>query len=339
MLKELTQVWGVSGQEDEVCKFIVDHAAEYADEIIIDAVGNLLMLKKGTGSHKKKIMVSAHMDEVGLCVVRIMENGLLKVKQIGGLSAFVIYMNRVRFKNGVTGVVACSKNIQNIKDSEIRELYVDIGVDSKEEAEKYVSVGDCAVIQGEYEEAAKDTIVAKAFDDRVACYILMETLKEMDIPYHDVFFAFTVQEEVGLRGATVAAQRIEPDLGIAVDITRSFDLPGEDYGNPILGRGVALKISDGSVLCDREWIEIVKKIAKENEIPIQMDALYAGGTDIGAVMKTGKGVKTIGLSIPTRYGHTPHNMIHKNDITACKELLKLLLEKETKIETERKIKG
>lgn len=335
MLEKLTQLWGVSGQEEEVAAFIIKNAADNVDEIKQDAVGNLFLLKRGCGTEKKKIMVSAHMDEIGLCVVRILDNGLLKVKQIGGLSAFVIYMNRVRFKNGITGVIACDRNIQDIKDADIRELYVDIGVSSREDAEKYVKVGDCAVIQGEFEHAAGDCVLAKAFDDRVACSILMETIKEMQTPYHDIYFTFTVQEEVGLRGATVAAERIQPDLGIAVDITRSFDLPGEDYGNPVLGKGVAIKVSDGSVLCDHEWTCKLRDIAEENGIPFQMDALYAGGTDIGAIMKSGKGVKTLGLSIPTRYGHTPNNMIHKKDIAACKELLKVFLEKEIKIETEK----
>lgn len=339
MLKELTQLWGVSGQEYDVASYIAERVISYADEIKMDAVGNLIVLKKGNGISRKKIMVSAHSDEIGLCVVRILENGLLKVKQIGGLSAFVVYMNRVRFKNGVAGVIACVKNIENIKDSEIRELYVDIGVSSKEEAEKYISVGDCAVIEGGFEKLCNGRVLSKAIDNRIGCYILMKLLREMEIPYHDIYFTFTVQEEVGLRGATVLAERIRPDLGIAVDITRAFDLPGEDYGTPVLGGGVAIKVSDGSVLCDVELTNVLKKVAKENQIPYQMDPLYAGGTDIGAIMKSSYGVRTLGLSIPTRYGHTPHSIIDMQDVNACGELLKVFLESEIKIVTEKIVKG
>lgn len=334
MLKELTQLWGVSGQENDVANFIIETILPYADEVKKDAVGNVFVLKKGYGESKKNVMVSAHMDEVGISVVRIMDDGLLKVKPIGGLSAFVIYMNRVRFKNGTPGVIACSKLIQDIKDSEIRNLYVDIGVSSKEDAEKYVSVGDCAVIEGEYEETESGMIIAKALDDRIGCEILLNTIMTMEQPYHDIWFTFTVQEEVGLRGATVAAERIKPALGIAVDITRAFDLPGEDFGTPKLGEGVAIKVSDGSVLCDSELIAHLKNTAVESAISYQMDPLYAGGTDIGAIMKSGVGVRTLGLSIPTRYGHTPHNMIHKKDVESCIELLKTFLIKNLELPQE-----
>lgn len=338
MLEELTQLWGVSGMENSVSDYIAEKIFPYADEIKLDAVGNLIALKKGTGSSRKKIMLSAHSDEVGLCVVRIMENGLLKVKQVGGLSAFVLYMNRVQFANGTKGIVACSQRIEEIKDSDIRQLYVDIGVSSKEEAEKYVSVGDCAVIVGGFEELCNGRILSKAIDNRIGCYILMDVLEKMTTPYHDIYFTFTVQEEVGLRGATVLAERIRPDVGIAVDITRAFDLPGEDYGTPVLGGGVAIKVSDGSVICDNGLTNKLRKIADEHKISYQMDPLYAGGTDIGAIMKSCCGVKTLGLSIPTRYGHTPHNIIDMKDVEACSKLLKLFVEGDVEIVTEKILK-
>lgn len=338
MLEELTQLWGVSGMENSVSDYIAEKIFPYADEIKLDAVGNLIALKKGTGSSRKKIMLSAHSDEVGLCVVRIMENGLLKVKQVGGLSAFVLYMNRVQFANGTKGIVACSQRIEDIKDSDIRQLYVDISVSSKEEAEKYVSVGDCAVIVGDFEELCNGRILSKAIDNRIGCYILMDVLEKMKTPYHDIYFTFTVQEEVGLRGATVLAERIRLDVGIAVDITRAFDLPGEDYGTPVLGGGVAIKVSDGSVICDNGLTNELRRMAEEHKISYQMDPLYAGGTDIGAIMKSCCGVKTLGLSIPTRYGHTPHNIIDMKDVEACSDLLKLFIESDIEMVTEKILK-
>ena len=161
----------------------------------------------------------------------------------------------------------------------------------------------------------------------------------MKSPYHDIYFTFTVQEEVGLRGATVLAERIQPDVGIAIDITRAFDLPGEDYGTPILGGGVAIKVSDGSVICDNGLTNELRKIAEEHELSYQMDPLYAGGTDIGAIMKSGYGVKTLGLSIPTRYGHTPHNIIDMKDVEACSDLLRIFVESDIEIITEKNLKG
>ena len=166
----------------------------------------------------------------------------------------------------------------------------------------------------------------------------MDVLEKMKTPYHDIYFTFTVQEEVGLRGATVLAERIRPDVGIAVDITRAFDLPGEDYGTPVLGGGVAIKVSDGSVICDNGLTNELRRMAEEHKISYQMDPLYAGGTDIGAIMKSCCGVKTLGLSIPTRYGHTPHNIIDMKDVEACSDLLKLFIESDIEMVTEKILK-
>lgn len=334
MLKKLTQMWGVSGLEKEVSNFIISEIIDVADEVKRDAIGNVIALKRGYGENKKRIMVAAHMDEIGLSVVKILDNGLLKVKKVGGVSPYISFMNRVKFRNGTVGIVACMDKIQNIQPNDMDKLYVDIGATSKEEALKYVKTGDCAAFCGEYEELAERNVVSKAFDDRSACFIQMEALKEMKTPYHDVYFVFTVQEEVGLFGSTTSAERIHPDLGIAIDITGSFDVPGDEHGTPVLGKGAAIKVNDASVICDDEMIQEMIVCAEEHQIAYQLDSLSGGGTDAGAINKSNAGVKVLGISIPTRYGHSPHSIINLDDVQACVDLLRTYVEKEVSIVTE-----
>lgn len=338
MLEELTQLWGVSGRERRVSDYIIDQITPYADELKRDAMGNVIALKRGCGENKKKIMTAAHMDEIGLSVVKIMDNGLILVKNVGGVSPYVAYMNRVRFANGTTGCVSCNKDVQNLKPNEIDQLYVDIGAKDKEEAKKYIQIGDCASFLGEYIKLAGDNVMSKAFDDRSACYIQIETIKQLKEVYHDIYFVFTVQEEVGLFGSTTSAESIHPDLGIAIDITGSFDIPGDDFGTPVLGKGAAIKINDSSVICDEILTQSLIECAKEGDIPYQLDALRAGGTDAGAINKSNGGVKVLGISIPTRYGHTPNSIINLEDVRACIRLLTEFVQKPLNIVTEEIIK-
>lgn len=321
MLQKLTQLIGVSGREKQVSDYIIGEVKEYADSITRDSMGNLIVLKTGKGENRKKIMLAAHMDEIGLCVVKIQDNGLLTVKKVGGVSPFTSFMNRVQFANGTVGCVACKEKIQDIKIDQLDKLYVDIGAKDKADAEKYVRVGDLAMFKGDFVPLAGRNVMSKAFDDRSACFILIEALKKLDKPYHDVYFVFTVQEEVGLFGSTVSAEGIQPDLGIAVDITGAFDIPGDEYGNPVLGGGAAIKINDASVICDEELTEQLIKCAIDHSILYQLDALPAGGTDAGAITKSNAGVKVLGISIPTRYGHSPNSIVNLDDLEACILLL------------------
>ncbi len=334
MLKTLVELWGVSGYEKQVSDYIVEQVKDYADEIVRDAIGNLIVLKKGNGENKKRIMAAAHMDEIGLSIVKITNEGFLKVKQMGGVSAHCSFMNRVIFRNGVVGTVAAYAKPEDYKSNQIDKLYIDIGASSKEEAEKLVSVGDCAMFEGPYQELAGRNVMAKAFDDRSACYIQIEALKKMGTPYHDVYFVFTVQEEVGLRGSTTAAERVKPDLGIAVDITGSFDVPGDEHGNAVLGKGAAIKVNDASVICDEDMVNQMIECAKQHNVAYQLDVLAGGGTDAGAINKSNQGVKAVGISIPTRYGHSPNSIINLDDVQACIDLLSYYAQSPLKIVTE-----
>ncbi len=334
MLKELTQIWGVSGSESKVADYLIAKCSDYADEVKIDAIGNLIMLKRGNGTDKKKIMCAAHMDEIGLCAIDITDDGFIKVKQMGGVSPIASFMNRVRFKNGTVGTAAAVEKLMDGKSIGLDKLYIDIGASSKEEAMKYVAIGESAAFFGEYVELIGHNVMSKAFDNRSACYIMAKTIQNMGTPYHDVYFAFTVQEEVGLRGATVAAESIRPDLGIAIDITGSFDVPADDLGNAVNGGGAAIKVNDASVLCDEKLVQAMVECAQKNNIPYQMDVLANGGTDAGAINRSGNGVKAVGISIPTRYGHTPNSIINLDDVDACIRLLIGYIQEVLPIETE-----
>lgn len=334
MLKELTQLWGVSGYETNVSDYIAAKVMDYADEIRRDALGNLIVVKRGSGQNKKKIMIAAHLDEIGLCAVGITDKGLIKVKKMGGVSPYIAYMNRVQFRNGIIGVVACTERIQSIEPTDHEKLYVDIGAQTKAEAETSVQVGDPAMFLGEYVELPGRKVMSKAFDDRAGCHILVEALRQMGTPHHDVYFVFTIQEEVGLFGATTSAEGIRPDLGIAVDITGSFDIPGDQYGNAVMGGGAAIKMNDASVICDDKLTQDMIACAQNGGIPYQLDALANGGTDAGGINKSCAGVKAVGISIPTRYGHSPSSMVSLDDVESCIQLLARYVESPLEIVTE-----
>lgn len=321
LLKDLTQAFGVSGFESEVASIVIKNIKDYVDDITIDAIGNVIALKRGSGEFKKKIMASAHMDEIGFAALTVTEKGFIKIKKVGGISAFTSFMNRVKFKNGKTGIISSFEKMEKVGAADINMLYVDICATSKEDALKYVAIGEPASYIGDYKELNNNCITAKALDDRIGCYILIEAIKKLTNPYNDVYFVFSVQEEVGLIGATTSAERIKPEIGIAIDITGSFDVPTDKDGNAVLGEGAAIKVMDSSVICDEYLVDEMVTCAKEKNIKYQMDVLAGGGTDAGAINKSNYGVKACGISIPTRYGHSPNGIVNMEDVSACINLL------------------
>lgn len=327
LFKELTQLHGVSGYEREVRAFIKEKVQGYADEVIEDAIGNLIVFKKGTGAHKKKVMLCAHMDEIGLQVIKIEQDGRIMVKSMGCSWMYTTYQSRVRFRNGTIGIVASRVRPEDL-NGQFTNLYVDIGVASKEEVLKYVDVGDVAIYEGPYEELAGDFVTAKAIDDRVGCYMQLKTLMEKESFYNDAYFVFTVQEEVGCRGSQVTAHRIQPDIGVAVDVTPGMDHPGDLEGNNTPGNGTAIKISDTSVICDEYLVEKMIGCAKRDNIPFQKDVIYVGGTDASSMNLSNDGVKACAVSVVTRYTHGPNAIVNKKDIRASIDLLKTFLDEE-----------
>lgn len=326
LLNELTQAFGVSGYEKEIRDVIKNEIKDDADEIIVDAIGNLIAYKKGSGENKKKIMLAAHMDEIGMQVKKIEDDGKIKVKPLGYLWLPVTYMNRVKFRNGITGIVTSTVLFENVKN-DFNKLYIEIGARTKEEAQKYVKIGDVIGYVGEYEELLGGNVTAKALDNRIGCYMMIETMKKINHPVNDLFFVFTVQEELGCRGAKAAANRIKPDIGIAVDVTPAHDYPCDLEGSNTLGGGTAIKVSDPSVICDEELVEKMVKCCEDNDIKYQLDVIDRGGTDAGSINLSNDGVKALGVSVATRNAHGPNAVVNMNDALSSIELLSKFLNK------------
>lgn len=327
LFEELTQLFGPSGYESQVRKFIKERVGSYADEVIEDAIGNLILVKKGYGEHKKKIMLSGHMDEIGVQVIKIEANGMIMVKSLGCSWIYSAYQSRVQFKNGVIGVVASRVQPEQINGA-FTNLYVDIGLSKKEDVLKYVDVGDTAVYMGSYEELPGNHIVSKAVDDRVGCYMMMETLMQQKESYNDVYYVFSVQEEVGCRGSKVTAERINPDIGVAVDVTPAHDRPGDLEGSSTVGAGTAIKYSDTSVICDEYLVETMVNICKRDNITYQKDVIYVGGTDASSINLSNYGVKASAVSVVTRYTHGSNVIVSKEDIEASIRLLRGFIDTE-----------
>mgnify|MGYP003571732092 CR=1 FL=1 len=327
MLGELCSIKSVSGYESLVGEFINENIKDYVDILEFDALGNLIACIKGYGRNKKKIMCAAHMDEIGLQVIKLTSEGFAKIRTLGGVSPVISYMQKIEFENGTVGVVSNYKKAGDIDNRDFSKCYIDFGVNSKDEVSKLVEVGDVASFVGDYTELANNRVMSKALDNRAGCYIQIKAIKALakEKPYHDSYFVFTVQEEIGLKGAKVVSEYIKPDIGIAIDITGSFDVPGDMEGNVVIGGGAAVKVSDASVICDRSLVRKMIECAKENNIAYQLDVMTGGGTDAGAINVSGNGVRSLGISIPTRYGHSPNSIISLDDVESCHRLLATFL--------------
>lgn len=313
LLKKLTQTDSVSGDEGTIAHIIQSEVCGFADEILLDAMGNLIVHKKGSGN---KLLFAAHMDEIGIIVTYIDEAGFLRFSGVGGLDKNDLVGRKVRFSSGVVGVIGTE---EENKDRDIAKMYIDIGAGSREDAQKCVSIGDTAAFVGEFYQE-NGVIVSKALDNRAGCYALLEALKQVKSK-NDLYFVFTVQEEVGLRGAKTAAFDIMPDFAVAVDVTDTGDTPGAPKMAVKLGKGAAVKIMDRSVMCSASVRNDLLELAKKHNIPYQLEVMTDGGTDAGALSLTGAGIKTGGISIPCRYVHSPAEMIAQTDIKAVIDLI------------------
>lgn len=322
LLKELTQLWGVSGYEKEVRHYIEEKAAPYADEIMTDAIGNLIVLKKGKGGDSsKRLMFAAHMDEIGFMVKTIEEDGKLRVCNLGWNWTGSAYNSRVRFRNGVNGVVSCMGPIEEA-GNKAGKLYIDIGATSREDALKYVNLGDACGYRGEYLSLANDRVCSKSLDNRIGCYQLLEALKENDGTYpNDIYYVFCVQEELGCRGSKVAAERLHPDIGIAVDISPAHDYPCDLEGSNALDGGIGIKICDPSVVCDEDVVAAMIDSCHKEGIKYQREVIDQGGTDASSINLSGTGVRSGGIVVVTRYPHCQSAVASKKDIEAGVDLI------------------
>lgn len=320
-INELVQRKGVSGNEKAVAAYIKSQILPYADKVYEDTLGNLVAVRKGGGP---KVMVMAHMDEIGLVATFVDEKGFVRVSSVGYVNPKTTVGRPVIFENGVKGVFVCGD--EDKKDLKLTDCYVDIGAADRNEALKRIEIGMTASFLSEtFETGSK--IVSNALDNRVGCYCLMETLRRLKEASCEFYAVFTVQEEVGLRGAKVSGFEIAPDVALAVDVTLSGDHPDAEHTAAELGKGTAIKIRDRSAICSKEIVEDLENLARRKGIDAQRDVLSSGGTDIGSVQLLGKGVQVGGLSIPIRYCHSAVEMADKKDIEATIALLVAYLEK------------
>jgi putative aminopeptidase FrvX len=313
LIKKLTKSFGPSGFEDEVRLLIEEEVKKYGVELFVDPLGNLIAAKKSPTA-QKSIMLAAHMDEIGFMVTFIDENGFLRFTNIGGLLKNTLIGSRVIFRNGTVGVIGQEK-LKEKEELSLSKLYIDIGARNREEALEKVKIGATAVFFAPFS-ACQERLVANSLDNRVGCAVLIETLKRLPVSFpHDLYFVFTVQEEVGLRGAGPAAYHLKPDYGLAVDVTRVGDTPEPEFKMEVsLGRGPAIKIKDSSILCHPKVINHLLKTAENNKIAYQLEVLERGGTDAGAIHLAREGIPSGVLSIPCRYVHTPAEMVDSNDV-------------------------
>ncbi|MBK9927509.1 MAG: M42 family metallopeptidase [Anaerolineales bacterium] len=324
LLKQLTETFGPSGYEDEVRKLVRAEVKPLADEIKVDALGNLIVRKKPTKATKdtKKIMIAAHMDEIGLIVSHVDEKGFVRFSPIGGVFRRYVSGGRVRFLNGVQGVLGFD-NLTGLGEiPTLDKVYIDVGATSKKDCP--VKVGDVAAFDRPFTEMG-NRLVAKSMDDRAGVLVAIEALRALKSTPHDVYFVFTTQEEVGSAGALTSAFGIDPDLGVALDVTPTGDTPASLKMEMALGKGPCIKIQDIGSISDPRIVKWMIRTAEKNKIPYQREVLLVGGTDARAIQLTRAGVPSGCISIPVRYVHSPSEMIDYTDLQNSVKLLAALL--------------
>lgn len=320
MIREIAKAYGPSGREAEVSRVIRGLIEPWVDEVREDALGNLIAIKKGSSS--KKIMVTAHMDQIGLIVTHIDENGFLRVSGVGGVHPQTASARAVRFENGVRGVTYFEtekRGFMNPSGVVMGELFIDIGAESQKEAQELVQIGDVAVYDTDFIDMG-NRISCGALDNRICCAAVISAIQKMKTE-HEVYAVFSVQEEVGLRGAGAAAWEIAPDLCINLDVTLFGDTPKPMLMPVKLGKGAAIKIMDASVIVPPIVYQFLEDVAQKEKIPCQREVMRAGGTDTGAVQRSGGGVLSGGISIPLRYVHSPVETADLRDFEAAVRLL------------------
>ncbi|MBR0142436.1 MAG: M42 family metallopeptidase [Ruminococcus sp.] len=330
LLRELCLINGVSGDEKAVREVIINKIKDVCNDYRIDNLGNLICFIKGRKSGKK-LMICAHMDEVGFIVKYINGDGTLSFGAVGGIDPSVVIGRQVKVGkiNGIIGSTAVhnlSKE-QREKAPSMDSLYIDIGAESKADAEKYVKLGDCAYFESEFAELGERRIKSKAIDDRAGCAMMIKLMHE-ELEY-DTFFVFNVQEEIGLRGSTVSAFSVNPDFAIVLESTTASDIDGVSGARKVcqLGKGAVVSFMDRSTVYDKGLYNLAFDISEKNNIPCQTKTMVAGGNDSGAIHISRGGVRTIAVSVPCRYLHSPSSVIEMNDLESCYKLVKLMAER------------
>lgn len=319
IIKKVINAPGISGREHKIREIIKEMVTPYVDSVSTDNMGNLIAFKKGSATDTKKLMFAAHMDEIGFLVTYIEDKGFIRVSNIGGINWGAVAYTNVIFENGVRGVVV-PESQTSPNDYKADKFCIDIGATDKKDAEKRIKIGDFAVIEPSFTRLANRRYAGHPFDDRIGCAVMIEACINTSACVNDTYFVFTVQEEVGLRGSRTSSYGIMPDYAVAFDVTSTGDMLNSKPMAVKLGDGAAIKIKDSSVLCDIDFVEKLKLLAKETKIKYQLEILEAGGTDTASMQAAGSGAKVGAISIPTRYIHSGVEMLDLNDYEACVKL-------------------
>ncbi len=309
MLRELLAAYGPTGREEKAAEVLKKYLAPYVDEMYTDPLGNLIGYKKGSSG--KKVMLSAHMDQIGMIVLDIDDNGFLRFAPVGGLNPAITVARDVVFENGTRGVTFYETKKDTAATAKLPDMFIDIGCSTREEAEAHVSIGDICVYGSHFLDMGSRAACG-AMDDRVCCAIILEALKTMDTE-HDLYVVFTTQEEVGCRGGTAAGYSVNPDFSINLDVTLTGDTP-EAMRMPMkLGYGPTIKYMDSSAVYTRSIVEFMHSVADKNGIKVQNEILRAGGTDGGPIQRTRGGIAAGCISVATRYVHSPVETVDLGD--------------------------
>lgn len=330
MLKDLCLLNGTSGREEAVRNYIIEKIKDKC-EYSVDVLGSVIAFKNGKKAPDKKVLVAAHTDEVGFIITDITDDGYLRFAPVGGIDAAVVLGRRVDI-NGIKGVVG-AKAVHLLSDDEKKnepafdKLAIDIGAADKAEAEKAVSLGDCAYFASDYCEFGDGFIKSKALDDRIGCMLMIELINS-DLEY-DTYFCFNVQEEVGLRGSGCSAYAVKPDVAVILESTTAADIDGVTGGDKccVLGKGPVVSFMDGRTIYDKQIFDLAFEVAKENNIKIQTKTKIAGGNDAGAIQKNGAGCRVAAVSLPCRYIHSGSSVVKIGDIEETRRFLPLFLSK------------
>jgi endoglucanase len=321
LIKSLTEAYGPSGHEERIRQIIRSEVEVPADEVRVDTLGNLIALKRGSGEGKT-VMLAAHMDEIGLVISYVDDKGFLRFQPIGGIDPMTLVGGRVRFADGAVGVIAPENRQGFKKEPELAKLYIDIGaVDSQQAKDR---LGQTVGFTRPFADLGQ-RIVAKALDDRIGCAVLVQVLHRLENSPHDVYFVFSTQEEVGLRGARTSSYDLDPEVGIAVDITIAADTPEAPKMAMKLGAGPCIKVVDGGMLAHPALKNLLIKTAEATSVPYQLEVLAAGTTDAAAIQLARDGVPSGCVSIACRYFHTPSEMVDMGDVEHTVTLLEALL--------------
>lgn len=324
LIKKLVEITSPSGYESRIRAAVREEVEPFADEVRVDALGNLIVRKGQRGANGMRIMLAAHIDEIGVIVTHVDADGFVRFTTLGGVRPHTCVGGRVRFLNGLSGVISMEPLDDLSRVPTFEQLYIDLGLTSNQNAP--VKVGDVAAFDRPFLDLG-DRLVAKSMDDRIGAVVLIETLRQLKDTPHEVYFVFSAQEEVGVRGATAAAFGVDPDLGLAVDVTGTGDTPRRSKVRMqvSLGKGPAIKVRDGGMLADSRVIDWMVRTAEQQGLPYQLEILEGGSTDARAMQLTRAGVPAGCLSIPTRYIHSPSEMVDYNDVQQSVQLLLALV--------------